>query len=259
MQGELAAKQGRQRADVEIISRHLLLVLFDAERSWALAQDLKAQLATSRIVTTRAQTWHRLVQRLTKAIQHASLLAKLTQQINASSLPQAEAAAYHWVLQASLSFERGDEKGAKASLERLANARPVLERIAQKSALVSSQSFAYELLEDVDQMWRIGMHRLSLSSAPSVETLPETSALLDHLGEIKSAAVQHRTEFTWRAQTYTILNPTLSKAVTESELSAKGDSLASLEAKLTILGSAEDLAQRLVSDNQVCSSSLHRL
>jgi hypothetical protein len=254
-QTDLQRKSGRKpkayaakpvSVDSSYDDRHMLLVLYDAERAWARAQTIKGQAASG----TKSSKRHLMLKRLKKAIAHAELLVQLLVKKSAPSMIQAEATAYANFLKASYLFEKADPASTQAALEPLQTARALLILISQKTPQMTVQAFAYELLEDVEQMTRVALHRTG-QTTPSVPIAQNAQALQAELDGIESTSAKIQTEFRWKDQTITVQRPALAKALVQGQATQKDKTVGALEKKLTILGQGEDMARRLAEENQV--------
>ncbi|GAA5825291.1 hypothetical protein JCM3770_000901 [Rhodotorula araucariae] len=224
----LSQTQGKSRkyqkkaveADKVTSDKHLQIVLFDAERSWAHSQLLKSALDDP---SSPSATKHHLTQRLAKASAHASALVALVD--SPALVPRLSAAhvaqvhAYALVQRGTAAFERGRHA---EGLGALSTAYAVLGRLAATAPSATDEALANEVMDDVEPMLRFCAYRLGRDTASGVGAVarevaaqemaalvPGWDELSARLGAEGAAEKRETVEIRWRGQVVPVRNAEL--------------------------------------------------
>lgn len=247
----------------KITEHHVNLVLYDAERNWAAAYRAKAQ--ASKDGGQSAEERHRMLAKLSRAIQLSNTLFEL---LNAQEpvLSKAEAKAYHLFLYTSQQFERGSD--AALCLTLLDHTSTILNLLVQKAG-PNTQATALEMLDFIQPMRRISESRRANDSKSATNTLSQpqvdsVQSVVQSLEQLPSATESVTLDIQFRSQRVVVKHAKLSHLIKSAEKAAasklaphKKPSVAAYEKVLERYGLAEDLARRLVEENDVCSAFLH--
>ena len=259
--------RGSQNALGLIIScdRHLSLMLVEAERCWSAAQDAKS--AYSRHLANGEAAAHdrrRIINKLNRACRHSKALVEAVRKLSLQPLQEAEAVAYHLFLLSNYYFEKSAWHSAITSLNA---AQSVLEPLAAKTGVQTSEAIAYELLDEIQPMIRVATAKGESPQASTEKSSTEAKAtqdlvqpLLQNLQstESQSSKVKHLTEVSWwNAETIPLRNADLARAVSsalqtaDKDIVPATDSLKRFDKSFNALSEAEDVARKIVDENQV--------
>jgi signal recognition particle subunit SRP68 len=200
--------------------RHLQILLFDSERSWAQSQLLKADLSSP---SASPKTKHHFHKRFSKATSVSKSLLELSQspalsaRLSAADLGQIQA--YHLVLAGSLAFERGKHE---EGLETLSAAYEVLSTLAATAGSATEEALANERLDEVEPMLRFCAYRLGKDTAAGVASIskdvaaealpklvPDWADLRSRLEEEGKASSREAVEVWWRGELVPVRNAEL--------------------------------------------------
>ncbi|BGP50455.1 signal recognition particle subunit srp68 [Rhodotorula kratochvilovae] len=224
----LGQTQGKSRkyqkkaveADKVTSDKHLQIVLFDAERSWAHSQLLKSTLDDP---STPPATKHHFAKRLAKASSHAGALLTLVHDPalapRLSAAHTAQVQAYALVQRGTVAFERG--KHAEG-LSALSGAYAVLGRLAETAPSATDEALANEVMDEVEPMLRFCAYRLGRDTASGVAAISEEVAakemgalvpgweeLSARLGTEGAAEKRESVEIRWRGEVVPVRNAEL--------------------------------------------------
>lgn len=226
-----------------------LVLLFEAERAWAAALRAKQEGSP--------EGRHRMLAKFSRAIQHAHLLFALLPE--EATLAKAEALGYELMLRVGQQFERASEPNR--CLKLMEEAAKVLERLVRKAG-PDTQAVALEWLESVQPLKRISTARASASGSDSssvavvLEQQAHIDAVVQALDGLPSASESVALNIEFRGNKVNITHAKLSALTKSAERklhSHRKPTVAAYEKMLERYGLAEDLAQRLVDENEVRS------
>lgn len=239
--------------------------MVEAERCWSAAQDAKS--AYSRHLANGEAAAHdrrRIINKLNRACLHSKALVEAVRKLSLQPLQEAEAVAYRLFLLSNYYFEKGAWHSAITSLNA---AQSVLEPLAAKTGVQTSEAIAYELLDEIQPMIRVATAKGESTQASTEKSSTESKATQDLvqplLQELKStesqsSKVKHLTEVTWwNAETIPLRNADLARAVSsalqtaDKDIVAATDSLKRFDKSFNALSEAEDVARKIVDENQV--------
>lgn len=219
-----------------------LLLLFESERSWAAA--LRAKEDGER---------HRMLAKYSRAIQHARRLFALLP--SDAALVRGEALGYELVLRIGQQFERASDPSKCLAL--MEEATKVLQRLVTKAG-PDTQAVALEWLESLEPLKRISLARGPSAAAATpvaiIEGQADMDAVVRALEGLPSATESVALNIEFRGKTVNVTHAKLSaltKAAERQLASKRKPTVAAYEKLLERYGLAEDLAQRLVDENEV--------
>ncbi|SCV71437.1 BQ2448_3025 [Microbotryum intermedium] len=242
-------------------SKHLQLVLFDAERAWAQSQHIQSTLSQS---TSPATTKHHLLKRLSRSILRAAHLVSLVESSLASRISatqRAQVIAYHLVLQGQLAFIKQNHS---QGLETLSVAWALLNDLANNATTATDEALTNEKIDDVEPMLRFCAYSLQLDTSKGVAVIAQKTATeqlkarfvpgyMGLIEEVKKEAGQSEREkidLSWRGNKIECRSPDLVEAMLKVQSAIKilqDDSLKGSKRK-----------QRKVQAGQATSSELKR-
>lgn len=231
----------------------------EAERCWAAAQAAKAaygkKLANDQGAAREKQ---QVINKLNRASQHSDILLSLLRKANTPALQEAEAAIYHLFLKSNYYFEKGAWESAIVHLEKT---RQLLDLLVEKTTSQNSQALAYELLDEIQPISRVATTKASQKTSSVVaKSVEGYEDLLSNLQAIQAdeSKSQTLTQLDWRnGETISLRNAGLAVAVSKAlrivNQGKQGSrvSMKKFDRSLSALSEAEDVARKLVDDNQV--------
>ncbi|KAK4056954.1 signal recognition particle subunit srp68 [Microbotryomycetes sp. JL221] len=192
-------------------AKHLQILLFETERAWAHAQQIKANVSNAQ---TSSGSQRHLTKRLSKAVARSQHLvsvihdSKISSKLSSSH--QAQVMAYHVVMQGTHDFERSRlEQGLKT----LSVAHELLVKIADTSSSAHEQALANEVVDDVEPMLRFCAYKTGLDTSQGVASLAQTVAskeannvvsdydqLVQQLDSQRPQSSKETVELSWRGK-----------------------------------------------------------
>ncbi|KAH6584664.1 hypothetical protein BASA50_007422 [Batrachochytrium salamandrivorans] len=233
--GLLQGKKRYEKKPVTLTSladaRSLQILLFEAERSWAYAMQLKADSLSE------PRKKHHLIKRLCKAASSAHQLQELCQGETVDSQTSLEIQAYSLRLSAYVKFERQQWQEA---LDMFASSRSIYEKLALVAMTASQATLCQAAMDEIDPNIRYCAYNLKFKAGQSddIESLLELrkksggpgqdllSAKIESLlSERMHAKARTIHSISWRGIDLNIHNEDLMTIIMEiQDLSAKIDS-----------------------------------
>lgn len=244
----------------KVTEQHVHLILYDAERNWAAAHRAKSQ-SNKEGRAQSAEERHRMLAKLSRAIQLANTLFDLLNAQENAVLPRASAKAYQLFLSTSQQFERASDPAFCLSL--LDHTTQILNLLVNKAG-PNTQATALEMLDFLQPVRRISEARqANADNKQTTKQLSEQQSVsfqhvVKALQQLPSATESVTLNIKFRSQNVVVKHAKLSglinhaeKAVTTKLAPHKTISVTAYEKVLERYGLAEDLARRLVEENEV--------
>ncbi|KAI8635959.1 hypothetical protein BD408DRAFT_426909 [Parasitella parasitica] len=237
-------------------ARFLHLGVYESERAWAFAMELKQEGANS--METRHR--HHLIKRLKRASQHAQALSTQSQEQSVDFRTVLDIKAYASLMKGYLCFEQQQWQEA---MGQFIESRAVYEKFAKTNSTAEQEALCYSAIDDIDPNIRFCAYKLQSSDGqdingiigkhqnPSMEQLKEQLA---KIGEDKSSKHQSLKTLTWRDKEFTIKNQTLAQAVLKAQdarASIQTSDASAFDAVLSAWTEADKFAKKaLKEDNE---------
>lgn len=152
-----------------IFSRHLQIILYDAERAWAHSQLIKSTLS---LPTTTSKARHHQIKRLARSHLHANQLLTLAQSLYAAdrldAISLAQITVYQLVTKGTLAFER---EQYELGFETLSVAHTLLGTLATGTTTPHLEALINEMIDDIEPLIRFCAYKLSLDVSQGVENI----------------------------------------------------------------------------------------
>ncbi|CAO3591463.1 unnamed protein product [Absidia cylindrospora] len=209
--------------------RYLHLFIYDTERAWAYAMELKQDSANS--LETRKR--HHLVNRLKRAAQHAEKLVTISELNTVDARTVLDAKAYAATMKGYLYFE---QQHWQQAIDQFVEARTIYERFANNNSTGHQEALCYSAMDDIDPNIRFCAYKLQLSgsgSAQDIESLVSTlkqqpgrnvtgmdllEAQLAKIGqEGRKEQVQALAHMTWRDERFDVKNTQMADAIAKAQ------------------------------------------
>ncbi|KAI8081834.1 uncharacterized protein B0P05DRAFT_508635 [Gilbertella persicaria] len=190
-------------------ARYLHLYIYETERAWAYAMELKQESANS--IDTRSR--HHLVKRLKRASQHAEQLYALCQKQKVDNYTVLDVKAYTSSMKGYLFFEQQQWQEA---LSQFIESRTIYNRFAQNNQ-PEKEALCYAAMDEIDPNIRFCAYKLQLEQ--DVEKLVSEhhdSSLDAQLNQVISESRQQQ-PLTWREKTVQIKHPALAEAIQKAQ------------------------------------------
>ncbi|KAI8373324.1 hypothetical protein BD560DRAFT_394627 [Blakeslea trispora] len=193
-------------------ARYLQLYLFESERAWAYAMELKH--ASTNTIDTRPH--HHLIKRLKRASQYAEQLHQHAQQQSVNHPTLLDTKAYALSMKAYLLFEQQQWKEA---LDRLIQSRMIYARFAQSNSQAEQEALCYAAMDALDPTIRFCAYRLQLDQDVErlVQEYPLADSSLKHQLDSLSVQPESSSRLEWRGKTVTIKYPGLSETIKKAQ------------------------------------------
>ncbi|KAM0790647.1 hypothetical protein ACM66B_004507 [Microbotryomycetes sp. NB124-2] len=271
-------------------AKHLQILLFESERAWAHAQEVKSSVANAQSTTGSRKHF---IKRLARAVSRAEHLYKVVTSLSTKVLTaqRGQTTAYFLSMKGSLEFEKGRHE---AGLKSLSVAHELLVKLADTASSAHEQALANELIDEVEPMLRFCAYKSGLDTSAGVagvareatakdaeSVLPGYSTLVDQLDKEGQQGSREAVELSWRGRDVPVRSAELVDVVIkvkqtivnlEADRRAEGVSdkdkggkrkrrsalgsrrMATFDKALLVLSDAEAFASQLVDDNKVALS-----
>ncbi|RCH81735.1 signal recognition particle subunit srp68 [Rhizopus stolonifer] len=194
-------------------NRYLQLYVFEAERAWAYAMELKQESTNS--METRQK--HHLIKRLRRSSQHALKLVELCEKQTVDSKTVFDVKAYAVLMKGYLFFE---QQKWKEALDQLIEARTIYEKFAQYNNNAQQEALYYAAMDEIDPNVRFCAYRLQLDTqdAESIaKTHPRAHSLGEELLKMGQESAWKGDTMEWRGRELTVKSQGLSEAVRKAQ------------------------------------------
>ncbi|WFD21472.1 signal recognition particle subunit srp68 [Malassezia equina] len=204
-------------------TRPLELLLFEAEHSWASAEEIWSQHTAE----NRALHRRHSLSRARRAVHYAEKLRVLVDALPAVTLPgRAQTLAYLGLVRGALHFIQGN---SEATLRVAAVTRQLLTCIAESSPTSRDEALASSFLDTLDAQIRFAAYSLNeiddpyaladRTATPAVceEVLPGFANTAQHLRSSHQATPSKPLELHWRSQTIPVHSVELYDVVTRAQ------------------------------------------
>jgi len=204
-------------------TRPLELLLFEAEHSWASAEEIWSQHTDK----NRAAYRRHSLSRARRAVRYAEQLRELVDALPAVTLPgRAQTLAYVGLVRGALQFIQGR---SEETLRVAAVTRQLLTGIAESSPTSRDEALASSFLDTLDAQIRFAAYSLNetddpyaladRTATPAVceEVLPGFAELVQQLRSSHQAAPPKPLELHWRSQTIPVHTVELYDVVTRAQ------------------------------------------
>ncbi|KAK4052428.1 signal recognition particle subunit srp68 [Microbotryomycetes sp. JL201] len=277
-------------ADGVSSQKHLQILLFETERAWAHAQEVKAAASNPQTLTGSRKHF---IKRLAKAVGRAQQLNQVVASLSStkiSSYQRGQVTAYFLTMKGLHDFEKGRHE---AGVKTLSVAHELLIKLSETASSAHDQALANEMIDEVEPMLRFCAYKLEIDTSAGVGSLArETtskeaeavlsgySALIEELDRSSQHRSRETVELTWRGKDVPVrsaelvdvvlkVKQAISSLVTDSSVqeSAKGKGgkhrrsaamgsrrMVTYDKVLLVLSDAEAVASQLVDDNKVALS-----
>ncbi|KND05197.1 uncharacterized protein SPPG_00857 [Spizellomyces punctatus DAOM BR117] len=156
-------------AEVVTGEKHLQLLLFEAERGWAYAMELKAEVRDE-----PRKRFHQ-VKRLKKAVEAAKRLHDICQNCQADNRTLLDVQAYAATMAGFLFFE---QQRWEEALDKFATARVIYQRLA-KAGTAQQEALCQSVIDSIDPSIRFCAYNLKIKGAQNLEI----SSLIEQTNE----------------------------------------------------------------------------
>ncbi|KAG1056784.1 hypothetical protein G6F46_003645 [Rhizopus delemar] len=194
-------------------NRYLQLYVYETERAWAYAMELKQEAASS--METRQR--HHLIKRLKRAAQHAVHLLELCEKQIVDSKTVFDVKAYAILMKGYFLFEQQQWKEA---LDQFIEARTIYEKFAQYNGSAQHEALCYAAVDEIDPNVRFCAYRLQMEiqDAESIaHTHPRARSINEELVKIGQDERVKETKMQWREREFVVKNQALAEAVTRAQ------------------------------------------
>ncbi|KAJ2963429.1 hypothetical protein NQZ79_g1551 [Umbelopsis isabellina] len=241
-------------------SRYLHLLLFQSERAWAYAMELKTESSTE------SRRHFHIVNRLRRAAQNASQLSKVAEQHSAEKRTQLDVKAYAALMHGYLKFE---EQKWQEALDHYAAARTIYETLA-KASNAHQETLCHSTIDEIDPSMRYCAHMLRSSGGSSQQDIddivsgmrnkssaPGMDLLEAQLAEVAAQSRQRRaqemTSISWRHKTVELRNENLAVSILKAQETGQDDSAKDVDRfdeVLAVWAEAEKAAKKAIKDDE---------
>ncbi|KAI7899244.1 uncharacterized protein BX663DRAFT_521931 [Cokeromyces recurvatus] len=236
----------------EIINdvRYLHLFVFDVERAWSYAMELKQESSNS--METRHH--YHMIKRLKRANQYAETLYQLCTKQNVEKKTVLDVKAYASLMKGYLYFEQQNWKDA---LSQFIETRIIYDSFAKLDSTTEQEALCYATIDQIDPNIRFCGYRLHLPEGQDVERIVTNYA--EQMVELKeqldlltqSSTKKELKQFKWRNKDFTIKHQDLVNAITRAQQVEKD------EAKLVqAWREAEKVAKRAIKENKISTAKV---
>ncbi|KAI7868925.1 hypothetical protein BDF14DRAFT_1789389 [Spinellus fusiger] len=215
-------KKDTKRKDLPAVvedSRYLELILYEAERAWAYAMELKQESESS--LGTRKH--HHAINKLKRAYQHADTLYQLSTQVSVHRLDALTMKAYAMTIKGYYLTEKERWKDA---LDLFLAARGVYEALTQTGQGVHQEALYCAAMDGLEPHLRLCAYRLKIDTSQGIHTVLATGTTLPPALETELESVQHThrvvpVEMTWRATSFAIKDTMVADAIARAQEKAQ--------------------------------------
>ncbi|KAI8388898.1 uncharacterized protein BYT42DRAFT_251343 [Radiomyces spectabilis] len=237
--------------------RYLHLYIFDTERAWAYAMEIKQESTTSMNLRKR----HHLTKRLKRASQYAETLYKECEKQTVDSRTVLDAKAYAATMKGYLLFEQQQWQEA---LDQFVSARTIYERFAQAIENAHQEALCYSAIDAIDPNIRFCAYKLQLDEGNSAHNIDEIvdslrkknaagMALLE--AQLEKVTQENRMErtrslskITWRGHTFSA-NEAVADAIAKA-MESSGREETSFDQVLADWADAEKLVKKSLKESK---------
>ncbi|KAL7319269.1 signal recognition particle subunit srp68 [Mucor circinelloides] len=241
-------------------ARYLHLGVYETERAWAFAMELKQESANS--METRHR--HHLVKRLKRASQHAEALYTLCQEQTVDIRTVLDVKAYASLMKGYLYFEQQQWQEA---MNQFVESRTVYEKFAKTNSTAEQEALCYSAIDEIDPNIRFCAYKLQLSGGQDVEGIvgkhqgPGMDQLKEQLAKISDDKSKDQTlkTFVWRDKQFTIKNQSLAQSVIKAQDTRKSiqpNDASAFDAVLSAWAEADKLAKKALKDDKEATAKV---
>ncbi|KAJ3038273.1 signal recognition particle subunit srp68 [Rhizophlyctis rosea] len=159
-QGKKKYEKKELTAEVASSDRHLEVLLFETERAWAYAMELK------RDSTAEPRKKHHLIKRLKRAAQTATKLEGLCQERETETRTQLDVQAYAAFMEGSLLFEQQKWQDA---WDKFATARTIYVNLEQSGGNAAQKVLCQAAIDEIDPNIRYCAYNLKLKGGQTMD------------------------------------------------------------------------------------------
>ncbi|KAI9358479.1 hypothetical protein BD770DRAFT_410284 [Pilaira anomala] len=192
--------------------RYLHLYVYESERAWSFAMELKQESANS--MDTRQR--HHVVKRLKKASQYAQQLYTLCENQTVEIRTVLDAKAYATLMKGYLLLE---QQNWQEALYKLVESRTIYEKFAQMNSNAEQEALCYSAIDKIDPNIRFCLYKIGKNN--SIEQIAEEyqskelEAQISAMGQNKKETVQK--SMNWRDKQFTIKSEPLVNAIDKKD------------------------------------------
>ncbi|KAL0081453.1 hypothetical protein F4703DRAFT_1866974 [Phycomyces blakesleeanus] len=235
--GQDMTKKNAQRKEIPANvddKRYLELYIYEAERAWATAMELKAEAESS--MGTRKR--HHFTQKLKKAGQHTDALYALCQKLSVDSITVLNIKAYAMTMKGYYYIER---KQWQDALDQCVSARSLYETLAQTSSNAHQEALYYSAIDTLDPNIRFCAYKLQIDTSSQdmdaitkhIKPVTGMESLETELAKVKETSGQGQHDqqnflnrrisqtINWRSKTLTVKNKNLADPIQKAEDSVR--------------------------------------
>ncbi|KAI9323660.1 hypothetical protein BX666DRAFT_1889090 [Dichotomocladium elegans] len=194
-------------------ARYLHLYIYEVERAWAYAMELKQELASSMDGRKR----HHLRKRLKRASQQAETLYQLCEKQSVERRAAMDVKAYGATMKGYLLAEQQEWQ---AALNAFVISRVIYEWFASSTDDQQQETLSYSAIDEIDPHIRLCAYRLQLdtSNIPQLvdnlkKKTPGIETLEKELAQIAQQKNKERKKLVWRGMSFEVKNNALSQAI----------------------------------------------
>ncbi|KAF1798711.1 hypothetical protein FB192DRAFT_1430019 [Mucor lusitanicus] len=241
-------------------ARYLHLGVYETERAWAFAMELKQESANS--METRQR--HHLVKRLKRASQHAEALYKLCQEQTVDIRTVLDVKAYAALMKGYLYFEQQQWQEA---MNQFVESRTVYEKFAKANSTAEQEALCYSAIDEIDPNIRFCAYKLQLGSGQDVEGIvgqhqgPGMDQLKEQLAKVSNDKSKDQTRKTlvWRDKEFTIKQQQLAQSVIKAQdvrKSIQPNDASAFDAVVSAWAEADKLAKKALKDDKEATAKV---
>ncbi|KAH8556197.1 hypothetical protein BGW37DRAFT_471473 [Umbelopsis sp. PMI_123] len=257
--------QKKELPDEITDSRYLHLLLFQSERAWAYAMELKRES------TSESRKHHHVVKRFRRAALYASQLSEVAEKHSAESRTQLDVKAYSSLMNGYLKME---EQKWQVALDHYAAARTIYETLA-KASNAHQETLCHSTIDEIDPSIRFCAHMLRSSggtsqhdindivSAMGNKSAPGMDLLEAQLAEVAAQSRQKRaqemTSISWRHKTVELRNAELAVSILKAQETAQGESGSEVDRFDEVLSAwaeAEKAAKNAIKEDEEATAKV---
>ncbi|KAI8977586.1 hypothetical protein BDF20DRAFT_913901 [Mycotypha africana] len=245
--------------------RYLQLFIYESERAWAYAMELKQESANS--MDTRYH--YHLIKRLKRAAQYAQQLLDLCQQQNVDARSILDVKAYTNVLRGYLSFE---QQNFQEALNHFIIASYIYEQFAETNSNAEQEALCYSAIDEIAPNIRFCAYKMQISDGQDAESIikkhrsKEVDDLEAELAKIaqndKKKNARSMLMLTWRDKEFAVKNESLADAVHKArEARSKLDKMSEMTTGLfdeiiSEWAKAEKLCKKALKENKQATAKV---
>ncbi|ORZ02745.1 hypothetical protein BCR43DRAFT_482096 [Syncephalastrum racemosum] len=260
-------KQEKELPEATDDPRYLHLFIFDVERAWAYAMELKQDASSSSGLRKR----HHWIKRLKRASAIAQSLCDLCEKYNADTRTLLHVKAYYETMTGYLFFE---QETWKEALDAFISARTIYDRFASTLNNARQEALCNSAIDEIDPNIRFCAYKLNngeVSSSGDMSSLVRElqGQQLSDLDARFSAIQADNTDqqvmrLQWRERECSIKHDGLAQLLSKAQTSAKlldknetdQDVVALFEKALTHWADAEKLAKRVLQEDKDATAEI---